>query len=131
MPIHHTLKPYSEVYPRKGKTQQVEGLTTRPPRSTAPSHHLKRLVHNVPPQTTTHTGYRCLLPRGTTTETTRHSSTSKTSTNESPTHEPQPVAKHESERTTPPHGTDYWFMTPVSNPDNTAQELPLSLAATD
>ncbi|MQM21456.1 hypothetical protein Taro_054497 [Colocasia esculenta] len=31
----------------------------------------------------------------------------------------------------PPHGTDYWFMTPVSNPDNTTQELPLSLVATD
>ncbi|MQM10454.1 hypothetical protein Taro_043348 [Colocasia esculenta] len=28
-------------------------------------------------------------------------------------------------------GTDYWFMTPVSNPDNTTQELPLSLAVTD
>ncbi|MQL69437.1 hypothetical protein Taro_001717 [Colocasia esculenta] len=28
-------------------------------------------------------------------------------------------------------GTDYWFMTPVSNPDNTTQELPLSLAAMD
>ncbi|MQM02254.1 hypothetical protein Taro_035020 [Colocasia esculenta] len=26
---------------------------------------------------------------------------------------------------------DYWFMTPVSNPDNTTQELPLSLVATD
>ncbi|MQM19691.1 hypothetical protein Taro_052699 [Colocasia esculenta] len=26
---------------------------------------------------------------------------------------------------------DYWFMTPVSNPDNKAQELPLSLAVTD
>ncbi|MQM00177.1 hypothetical protein Taro_032911 [Colocasia esculenta] len=38
---------------------------------------------------------------------------------------------YESESTTPPHGTDYWFMTPVSNPDNTTQELPLSLAATD
>ncbi|MQL80378.1 hypothetical protein Taro_012813 [Colocasia esculenta] len=31
----------------------------------------------------------------------------------------------------PPHGTDYWFMTPVSNPDNTTQEQPLSLAVTD
>ncbi|MQL86343.1 hypothetical protein Taro_018873 [Colocasia esculenta] len=28
-------------------------------------------------------------------------------------------------------GTDYWFMTPVSNPDNTTQELPLSLAIKD
>ncbi|MQM16462.1 hypothetical protein Taro_049422, partial [Colocasia esculenta] len=28
-------------------------------------------------------------------------------------------------------GTDYWFMTSVSNPDNTTQELPLSLVATD
>ncbi|MQM07641.1 hypothetical protein Taro_040479 [Colocasia esculenta] len=28
-------------------------------------------------------------------------------------------------------GTYYWFMTPVSNPDNTTQELPLSLAVTD
>ncbi|MQM02262.1 hypothetical protein Taro_035027 [Colocasia esculenta] len=33
--------------------------------------------------------------------------------------------------TTPPHGADYWFMTPVSNLDNTTQELPLSLAVTD
>ncbi|MQM09420.1 hypothetical protein Taro_042293 [Colocasia esculenta] len=33
--------------------------------------------------------------------------TSKTSTSESHTHKPQPVAKHESESTTPPHGTDY------------------------
>ncbi|MQL94244.1 hypothetical protein Taro_026897 [Colocasia esculenta] len=36
----HT-KSYSDTYPRKGKTQQVEGLTTRPPRSTAPPQHLK------------------------------------------------------------------------------------------
>ncbi|MQL96113.1 hypothetical protein Taro_028786 [Colocasia esculenta] len=43
----------------------------------------------------------------------------------------QPIAKHESESTTPPHGTDYWFMTPVSNLDNTTQELPVSLAVTD
>ncbi|MQL74317.1 hypothetical protein Taro_006689 [Colocasia esculenta] len=43
----------------------------------------------------------------------------------------QPIAKHEPESTTPPHGTDYLFMTPVSNPDNTTQELPLSLAVTD
>ncbi|MQL91500.1 hypothetical protein Taro_024118 [Colocasia esculenta] len=43
----------------------------------------------------------------------------------------QPVAKQESESTMPPYGTDYWFMTPVSNPDNTAQELPLSLAVMD
>ncbi|MQM11590.1 hypothetical protein Taro_044497 [Colocasia esculenta] len=43
----------------------------------------------------------------------------------------QPVAKLESESTTPPHGTDYWFMMPVSNPDNTSQELPFSLAVTD
>ncbi|MQM14093.1 hypothetical protein Taro_047021 [Colocasia esculenta] len=28
-------------------------------------------------------------------------------------------------------GTYYWFMTPVSNPDNTTQGLPLSLALTD
>ncbi|MQM12789.1 hypothetical protein Taro_045708 [Colocasia esculenta] len=28
-------------------------------------------------------------------------------------------------------GTDYWFMTPVSNPNNRTQELPLSLAVTD
>ncbi|MQL72441.1 hypothetical protein Taro_004746 [Colocasia esculenta] len=41
------------------------------------------------------------------------------------------TAKHEPESTTPPHGTDYWFMTPVSNPDNTAQEQPLSLAVTN
>ncbi|MQM11935.1 hypothetical protein Taro_044847 [Colocasia esculenta] len=31
----------------------------------------------------------------------------------------------------PPHGIDYWFMMPVSNPDNTVQELHLSLAVTD
>ncbi|MQM10534.1 hypothetical protein Taro_043424 [Colocasia esculenta] len=42
-----------------------------------------------------------------------------------------PRAKHEPESTTPPHETDYWFMTQVSNPDNTTQELPLSLAVTD
>ncbi|MQM17623.1 hypothetical protein Taro_050596 [Colocasia esculenta] len=59
------------------------------------------------PQTITCTGYRYLLPRGTTTEITRHTSTSKTSTSESHTHEPQPVAKHESKRTTPPYWTDY------------------------
>ncbi|MQM18901.1 hypothetical protein Taro_051899 [Colocasia esculenta] len=41
------------------------------------------------------------------------------------------MAKHEPKNTMPPHGIDYWFMTPVSNPDNTAQELPLSLAVTD
>ncbi|MQL69436.1 hypothetical protein Taro_001718 [Colocasia esculenta] len=28
-------------------------------------------------------------------------------------------------------GTNYGFMTPVSNPDNKTQELPVSLAATD
>ncbi|MQL90918.1 hypothetical protein Taro_023520 [Colocasia esculenta] len=28
-------------------------------------------------------------------------------------------------------GMDYWFMTPVSYPDNTTQELPLSLAVKD
>ncbi|MQL79478.1 hypothetical protein Taro_011916 [Colocasia esculenta] len=43
----------------------------------------------------------------------------------------QLIAKHEPESTTPPHETDYWFMTPVSNPDNTTQEQPLSLAVTD
>ncbi|MQM15341.1 hypothetical protein Taro_048287 [Colocasia esculenta] len=43
----------------------------------------------------------------------------------------QPIAKHEPESTTPPQGTDYWFRTPVSNPDNTTQEPPLSLAVTD
>ncbi|MQL83862.1 hypothetical protein Taro_016361, partial [Colocasia esculenta] len=48
------------------------------------------------------------------------------------THKPQPLAKHESERKRRHHtGTDYWFMTPVSNPDNTTQEVPLSLAVTD
>ncbi|MQL74855.1 hypothetical protein Taro_007226 [Colocasia esculenta] len=49
-----------------------------------------------------------------------HTTTSQTST-----------TKHESESTMPPHGTDYWFMTPVSNPDNTTQELPLSLPVTN
>ncbi|MQM15297.1 hypothetical protein Taro_048240 [Colocasia esculenta] len=43
---------------------------------------------------------------------------------------PKPI-NHESESTTPPHGTDYWFMTLVSNLDNTTQELPLSLVVTD
>ncbi|MQM11145.1 hypothetical protein Taro_044053 [Colocasia esculenta] len=62
----HT-KPYSETYPRKGKTQQVEGLTTRPPQSTAPPQHLKRLVHKVPRETNTHKGYRYPPPRGHTT----------------------------------------------------------------
>ncbi|MQL69923.1 hypothetical protein Taro_002219 [Colocasia esculenta] len=28
-------------------------------------------------------------------------------------------------------GTDYWLIRPISNPDNTTQELPLSLAVTD
>jgi len=28
-------------------------------------------------------------------------------------------------------GTDYWLIRPVSNPDNTTQEQPLSLAVTD
>ncbi|MQL76660.1 hypothetical protein Taro_009052 [Colocasia esculenta] len=42
-----------------------------------------------------------------------------------------PIAKQEPESSTPPHGTDYWFMTPVSNPDNTTQELLLSLTVTD
>ncbi|MQL86896.1 hypothetical protein Taro_019433 [Colocasia esculenta] len=31
----------------------------------------------------------------------------------------------------PPHGIDYWFMMPVSNPNNTAQERPLSPTVTD
>ncbi|MQL70668.1 hypothetical protein Taro_003009 [Colocasia esculenta] len=38
-----------------------------------------------------------------TVSTPRHTSTSKTLTSESHTHEPQPVVKHESESTTPPH----------------------------
>ncbi|MQM21278.1 hypothetical protein Taro_054315 [Colocasia esculenta] len=43
------------------------------------------------------------------------------------------IAKHKPESTTPTptHETDYWFMTPVSNSDNTTQEQPLSLAVTD
>ncbi|MQL95171.1 hypothetical protein Taro_027837 [Colocasia esculenta] len=28
-------------------------------------------------------------------------------------------------------GTDYWLIRPISNPDNTTQEQPLSLAVTD
>ncbi|MQL68069.1 hypothetical protein Taro_000372 [Colocasia esculenta] len=28
-------------------------------------------------------------------------------------------------------GTDYWLIKPISNPDNTTQELPLSFAVTD
>ncbi|MQM04000.1 hypothetical protein Taro_036774 [Colocasia esculenta] len=28
-------------------------------------------------------------------------------------------------------GTDYWLIRPISNPDNTTQEQPLSLIATD
>ncbi|MQL94925.1 hypothetical protein Taro_027590 [Colocasia esculenta] len=34
----------------------MEGLTTRPPQSTAPPQHLKRLVHKVPRETNTHRG---------------------------------------------------------------------------
>ncbi|MQM14042.1 hypothetical protein Taro_046971 [Colocasia esculenta] len=49
-----------------------------------------------------------------------HTTTSQTTT-----------TRHESESTTPPHATDYWFMTPVSNLNNTTQELPLSLVVTD
>ncbi|MQL92048.1 hypothetical protein Taro_024667 [Colocasia esculenta] len=49
-----------------------------------------------------------------------HTTTSQTTT-----------TRHESESTTPPHGTDYWLMMSVSNPNNTTQELHLSLAVTD
>ncbi|MQL84399.1 hypothetical protein Taro_016910, partial [Colocasia esculenta] len=48
------------------------------------------------------------------------------------THKPQPMVKHELVRRRRHQSrTDYWFMMPVSNPDNKAQELPLSLAVTD
>ncbi|MQM18404.1 hypothetical protein Taro_051395, partial [Colocasia esculenta] len=116
-------KPYSETYPRKGKTQQVEGLTTRPP-----LHHLKRLVLSILRETSIHKGYRYLPPRGTTIETQTqlchhqgtpqpgtpqpaslrspttmttvptpwHTSMGKTTTN---------TCYNEPESTTPPHGT--------------------------
>ncbi|MQL69942.1 hypothetical protein Taro_002234, partial [Colocasia esculenta] len=110
-------------YPRKDKTQRVEGLTTRPPQSTTPPQHLKRLVHNVPRETDTHKGYRYLPPRGTT--------TGQTTTNESLytsyDHWQSTSRKERCHHTR----TDYWFMTPVSNSDNTTQELPLSLTVTD
>ncbi|MQL89216.1 hypothetical protein Taro_021787, partial [Colocasia esculenta] len=63
---------------------------------------------------------------------TRHTSNGSNLDHESQTHEPQPVAKHESERKRRHHtGTDYWLIRPVSNPDNRTQEQPLSLAVTD
>ncbi|MQM01569.1 hypothetical protein Taro_034329 [Colocasia esculenta] len=73
------------------------------------------------PQTTTHTGYRYLLSRGTTMETT----TSHTHTSHNQWQSTSRKARRHHT------GIDYWFMTPVSNSDNTTQELPLSLAATN
>ncbi|MQM07924.1 hypothetical protein Taro_040767 [Colocasia esculenta] len=57
-----------------------------------------------------------LPPRGTTTKSQNHS------TNDGAHHKPE--RRHHT-------GTNYWLIRSVSNPDNTTQELPLSLVATD
>ncbi|MQM10990.1 hypothetical protein Taro_043890, partial [Colocasia esculenta] len=102
-------------YPKEGKTQRVEGLTTRPPQSTTPPQYLKRAGTS----RTTRNRY----PRRVQVPTTmRHTITGQTTT----------IGKARVEKERRHHmGTDYWFMTPISNPDNTTQELPLSLTVKD
>ncbi|MQL78003.1 hypothetical protein Taro_010417, partial [Colocasia esculenta] len=76
--------------------------------------------HEVPPQSL-----------NTTVPSTRYTTASQTTTGESSlTNHNYWLSASRKERR---HhtGIDYWFMMPVSNPDNTTQELPLSLTVTD